>query len=93
MRASSSEAEFPLDAYFLEKAINLKIIARVGAGMENMTSLTKLGIKLIRSPEGNKILWQSLVIGTLLVRDESTFISLMKLKRGGLEKENEENFG
>ena len=51
-------SRIPLDKNFLENAQNLKFIARVGAGMENIDLETakNLGISLINSPEGNRCL-------------------------------------
>ena len=84
-------SRIPLDAYFLEKAKNLKIIARVGAGMENIdiVKAQELGIKLINSPEGNKDAVAEHVIGTLLVLMNRLFISFNEVKKGmWLREEN-----
>ena len=84
-------SRIPLDAYFLEKAKNLKIIARVGAGMENIdiAKAQELGIKLIKSPEGNKDAVAEHVIGTLLVLMNRLFISSNEVKKGiWLREEN-----
>ena len=84
-------SRIPLDAYFLEKAKNLKIIARVGAGMENIdiAKAQELGIKLINSPEGNKDAVAEHVIGTLLVLMNRLFISSNEVKKGiWLREEN-----
>ena len=84
-------SRIPLDAYFLEKAKNLKIIARVGAGMENIdiAKAQELGIKLINSPEGNKDAVAEHVIGTLLVLMNRLFISSNDVKKGiWLREEN-----
>ena len=81
----------PLDAHFFEKAKNLKFIARVGAGMENIdiTKAQELGIKLINSPEGNKDAVAEHVIGTLLVLMNRLFISSNEVKKGiWLREEN-----
>ena len=77
-------SRIPLDAHFLEKAKNLKFIARVGAGMENIdtTKAQELGIKLINSPEGNKDAVAEHVIGTLLVLMNRLFISSNEAKKG-----------
>lgn len=76
-------SRIPLDAHFLEKAKNLKFIARVGAGMENIdiAKAQKLGIKLINSPEGNKDAVAEHVIGTLLVLMNRLFISSNEVKK------------
>ena len=84
-------SRIPLDAHFLEKAKNLKFIARVGAGMENIdiTKTQELGIKLINSPEGNKDAVAEHVIGTLLVLMNRLFISSNEVKKGiWLREEN-----
>ncbi len=84
-------SRIPLDAYFLEKAKNLKFIARVGAGMENIDTAKaqELGIKLINSPEGNKDAVAEHVIGTLLVLMNRLFISSNEVKKGiWLREEN-----
>ena len=84
-------SRIPLDAHFLEKAKNLKFIARVGAGMENIDTAKaqELGIKLINSPEGNKDAVAEHVIGTLLVLMNRLFISSNEVKNGiWLREEN-----
>ena len=84
-------SRIPLDAHFLEKAKNLKFIARVGAGMENIdiAKAQELGIKLINSPEGNKDAVAEHVIGTLLVLMNCLFISSNEVKKGiWLREEN-----
>ena len=84
-------SRIPLDAHFLEKAKNLKFIARVGAGMENIdiAKAQELGIKLINSPEGNKDAVAEHVIGTLLVLMNRLFISTNEVKKGiWLREEN-----
>ena len=84
-------SRIPLDAHFLEKVKNLKFIARVGAGMENIdiAKAQELGIKLINSPEGNKDAVAEHVIGTLLVLMNRLFISSNEVKNGiWLREEN-----
>ena len=84
-------SRIPLDAHFLEKAKNLKFIARVGAGMENIdiAKAQELGIKLINSPEGNKDAVAEHVIGMLLVLMNRLFISSNEVKKGiWLREEN-----
>ncbi len=48
-------SRFTIDSSFLEKATNLKFIARVGSGTENIDAEIAFskGIKLIAAPEGN----------------------------------------
>lgn len=49
-------SRFDIDKQFLDKAINLKFIARVGAGLESIDIdyAESKGIKLISAPEGNR---------------------------------------
>ncbi|WP_185863028.1 NAD(P)-dependent oxidoreductase [Blattabacterium cuenoti] len=57
-----------IDKEFIEKAINLKFIARIGSGIENIDKnyAKKKGIVLISSPEGNKDAVAEHAIGMLL---------------------------
>lgn len=49
-------SRFDIDRQFLDKAINLKFIARVGAGLESIDTeyAGQKGIHLIAAPEGNR---------------------------------------
>jgi phosphoglycerate dehydrogenase-like enzyme/predicted enzyme related to lactoylglutathione lyase len=49
-------SRFKIDQQFINKATNLKFIARVGAGLESIDIeyTEKKGIKLIAAPEGNR---------------------------------------
>ncbi len=49
-------SRFSIDKHFLDKAKNLKFIARVGAGLENIDCVyaQKNSIELIAAPEGNR---------------------------------------
>ena len=49
-------SRFKIDKQFLDKAVNLKFIGRVGAGLENIDCnyAESKGIKLIAAPEGNR---------------------------------------
>ncbi|WP_341665018.1 NAD(P)-dependent oxidoreductase [Blattabacterium cuenoti] len=57
-----------IDKEFIEKAKNLKFIARIGSGIENIDKdhVIKKGITLISSPEGNKDAVAEHAIGMLL---------------------------
>ena len=61
-------SRFKIDKTFLDKAINLKFIARVGAGLESIDCdyATANGIHLIAAPEGNANAVGEHAIGMLL---------------------------
>jgi len=84
-------SRIPLDKNFLEQAKNLKFIARVGAGMENIDIpvAEKLGIQLINSPEGNRDSVAEHVVGMLLILMNRLFIASQEVKNGiWLREEN-----
>ncbi|WPO91362.1 2-hydroxyacid dehydrogenase [Chryseobacterium sp. HR92] len=82
-------SRIPLDKSFLEKGKNLKFIARVGAGMENIDIpvAEKLGIQLINSPEGNRDSVAEHVVGMLLVIMNRLFIASQEVKNGIWKRE------
>ena len=82
-------SRIPLDENFLNHAKNLKFIARVGAGMENIDEITaeKLGIKLINSPEGNRDSVAEHVAGMLLILMNKLFIASLEVKNGIWKRE------
>ena len=49
-------SRFTIDEAFLDKAVNLKFIGRLGAGLENIDTdhAKRLGIFLVAAPEGNR---------------------------------------
>lgn len=61
-------SRFAIDKTFLNKAINLKFIGRVGAGLENIdiNHAQQLGIKLYNAPEGNRNAVGEHTLGMLL---------------------------
>ncbi len=61
-------SRFNIDQPFLEKATNLKFIARVGAGLESIDIdfAEKKGIHLISAPEGNRNAVGEHVLGMIL---------------------------
>ena len=61
-------SRFKIDQSFLDKAINLKFIGRVGAGLENIDCnyAKKKGIELITAPEGNRNAVGEHALGMLL---------------------------
>lgn len=82
-------SRIPLDENFLNLAKNLKFIARVGAGMENIDEVVaeKLGIKLINSPEGNRDSVAEHVLGMLLILMNKLFIASLEVKNGIWKRE------
>lgn len=82
-------SRIPLDRNFIEHAKNLKFIARVGAGMENIDVefAQKFGIKLISSPEGNRDSVAEHVVGMLLILMNRLFIASNEVKKGVWKRE------
>ena len=82
-------SRIPLDKNFLENAQNLKFIARVGAGMENIDLETakNLGISLINSPEGNRDAVAEHVLAMLLILMNRLFIASEEVKNGIWKRE------
>ena len=75
-------SRIPIDQNFIENGKNLKFIARVGAGMENIDVefAKKSGIQLISSPEGNRDSVAEHVLGMLLILMNRLFISSQQVK-------------
>ncbi len=82
-------SRIPLDQTFIERARNLKFIARVGAGMENIDVdfAAKSGIKLISSPEGNRDSVAEHVVGMLLILMHRLFIASSEVKNSIWKRE------
>ena len=61
-------SRFKIDSSFLDKAINLKFIARVGAGLESIDCdyALKKGVNLFSAPEGNRNAVGEHALGMLL---------------------------
>ncbi|NEV94737.1 hydroxyacid dehydrogenase [Psychroflexus sp. YR1-1] len=61
-------SRFTIDKAFLDKAINLKFIGRVGAGLENIDVdyAEQKGVKLYNAPEGNRNAVSEHALGMLL---------------------------
>ena len=82
-------SRIPVDQNFLEHAKNLKFIARVGAGMENIDVkfAKKSRITLVSSPEGNRDAVAEHVLGMLLILMNRLFISSQEVKNGIWKRE------
>ncbi|MGB1080044.1 MAG: NAD(P)-dependent oxidoreductase [Flavobacteriaceae bacterium] len=61
-------SRFTIDSHFLNKAKNLRFIARVGSGLENIDVKTanKLGVAVLSAPEGNSPAVGEHALGMLL---------------------------
>ncbi|MBM1105570.1 2-hydroxyacid dehydrogenase [Aurantibacter crassamenti] len=72
-------SRFSIDKEFLDKAVNLKFIGRLGAGLENIDTnyATSLGVFLAAAPEGNRNAVGEHALGMLL----SLFNNLNKADR------------
>lgn len=82
-------SRIPIDQNFIEHGKNLKFIARVGAGMENINVefAAKSGIQLISSPEGNRDSVAEHVLGMLLILMNRLFIASQEVKNGIWKRE------
>ena len=82
-------SRIPIDESFLLKGKNLRFIARVGAGLENIDTekAKELGISIISSPEGNRDSVAEHVVGMLLVLTNRLFIASQEVKNGIWKRE------
>ncbi|WP_277110774.1 NAD(P)-dependent oxidoreductase [Chryseobacterium taklimakanense] len=82
-------SRIPIDESFLLKGKNLRFIARVGAGLENIDTekAKELGISIISSPEGNRDSVAEHVVGMLLVLTNRLFIASQEVKKGIWKRE------
>ncbi len=62
-------SRFAIDANFIQKAKNIKVIGRAGAGMENIDLLAaqKANISCVNAPEGNRTAVGEQALGMLLM--------------------------
>ncbi|MDD4820193.1 MAG: NAD(P)-dependent oxidoreductase [Flavobacteriales bacterium] len=77
-------SRFKIDREFLDAGVNLKFIARVGAGLENIDcqyAQTK-GIKLIAAPEGNREAVGEHAVGMLLTLMRRILIADHEVRTG-----------
>lgn len=82
-------SRIPIDRNLIEHGSNLKFIARVGAGMENIDGefATRSGISLISSPEGNRDAVAEHVLGMILILMNRLFIASNEVKNGIWKRE------
>lgn len=84
-------SRFPIDKSFLEKAINLKFIGRVGAGLENIDEefAASKNIVLFNAPEGNRDSVGEHAVGMLLMLIHRLKIADLEVRNGiWLREEN-----
>ena len=77
-------SRFRIDAGFLDKAIQLKFIGRVGAGLENIDTdyAYAMGVHLISAPEGNQNAVGEHALGMLLSLFNKLTISDREVRNG-----------
>jgi len=83
-------SRFKIDQTFIDKATNLKFIARVGAGLESIDcdyAISK-NIKLIAAPEGNKNAVGEQALGMLLSILNNLNKANSEIKEGNWNREN-----
>ena len=83
-------SRFRLDSTFLKKAVSLKFIARVGAGLENIdTKYAKdIGVALFSAPEGNSNAVGEHTLGMLLSLFNKLTISDHQVRNGIWQRES-----
>ena len=83
-------SRFKIDKIFLDKAINLQFIARVGAGLESIDceyALSK-NIQLIAAPEGNRNAVAEHTLGMILSLFNNLNIADSEIKSGHWNRES-----
>lgn len=83
-------SRIPIDGRFIRNS-NLKFIARVGAGMENIdqTAASEMRVQLINAPEGNRDALAEHVLGMLLLLMNRLKIASAQVQQGiWLREEN-----
>lgn len=82
-------SRFTIDQTFLDAATNLKFIARVGAGLENIdvAYATEKGVQLIAAPEGNRNAVGEHALGMLLSLFNKLSLADAQVKRGLWQRE------
>ena len=82
-------SKIKLDADFLAKAINLKFIGRVGAGMENidLEFAERSGIVCLNAPEGNRDAVGEQAVGMLLSLMNNLVVADEQVRKGIWERE------
>ncbi len=87
-------SRFKIDKTFIDKAVNLKFIARVGAGLESIDCdyAKSKKIALIAAPEGNANAVGEHAIGMLLSLFNKLNIADLEIKSGNWNRESNRGF-
>ncbi len=87
-------SRFFIDKEFIDKAINLKFIARVGAGLESIDTeyAQQKGIEIIASPEGNANAVGEHALGLLLNLLNKLNIANQEVKNGQWKREENRGY-
>jgi D-3-phosphoglycerate dehydrogenase len=87
-------SRFKIDKQFLDKAINLQFIARVGAGLENIDCdyATSKNIALIAAPEGNCNAVAEHTLGMILSLFNKLNIADSEIRSGGWNREKNRGY-
>ena len=82
-------SRFPINKKFIDKASNLKFIARVGSGLENIDVryATKKNINLLSAPEGNRNAVGEHALGMLLCLMNKIRLGHESIKEGVWNRE------
>ncbi|WP_421753934.1 NAD(P)-dependent oxidoreductase [Croceimicrobium sp.] len=87
-------SRMPMDSKLLEQATQLKFIARVGAGLENidLDRARELGIKVLAAPEGNRHAVGEHALGMLLALNHRLIIADSEVRKGMWLREENRGF-
>lgn len=82
-------SRFAIDADFIEKAKNIKVIGRAGAGMENIDLLAaqKANIACVNAPEGNRTAVGEQALGMLLMLFNNLLRADKEVRQGMWKRE------
>ncbi|MDP5043776.1 MAG: hydroxyacid dehydrogenase, partial [Leeuwenhoekiella sp.] len=82
-------SRFKIDKQFIDKATNLKFIARVGAGLESIDIpyAESKGIQLIAAPEGNRNAVGEHALGMLLMLFNKMKLADAEVRHGQWNRE------
>lgn len=82
-------SRFPIDKKFIDQALNLKFIARVGAGLENidLVHARSKNISLLAAPEGNRNAVGEHVLGMLLSLINKLYHAHSSVQKGEWKRE------